>query len=300
MNIKSYIESSDFDGYQLFFRENKSFATTFIDIGEHSKLIDSASGEEIPNGIKIDQNIPPSFTLIEKQGSPDFIQSLVSDEQLNFFPNKKESIYDCLVVLTLDDKTAGFLNISLKEKICRNEENSPIDISLEFVEKLAAKLKSAGVDVFKNYLPPSIAVLDQWRHYKFPFELYRNPIFEVFESSINSGLFAVNWDIAKLEIIPVDGVIKPEQIQKVQNLENNRINIRKQLLDKFWDEYQQWKEEFELPTLTEKEQLFGLIKLSTITIESDVNFSIQLFFRTWDDEHGQFVRCINNESIEFA
>lgn len=299
MNIKSYIKNIRFNAYQLFFRENKNFETYFLDVGEESKLMDSSNGVEIQNGISA-ESIPSSFTLIEEQNDTEFISSLISNEQLNYFPNRKDTIYDSGIVFYLDDKIVAYLNISLKEKISRNEDGYPVDLSLEFVDKLASKFKEAGVQVFKNYLPPSIAVLEQWRLYKFPFDFYKNPVFEIFESSTNSGLFAINWNIVKLDIVPVNNSVKPEQIQKALFLEENRAKLRQQLLDEFWHQYIQWKDEYELPTLDQKEQLYGLIELSSITVENDPEFTVQLYFRTWDDEHGQYVRINKNNQVEFV
>ena len=76
--------------------------------------------------------------------------------------------------------------------------NTPLTYLLEFVNKLAKKLKSKEVNVFKNYLPPSISISEQWRHYLFPFELYKNPVFDIYEARINSGLFAINRKEARI------------------------------------------------------------------------------------------------------
>src|SRR5690606_15472353 len=141
-----------------------------------------------------------------------FIQSLIHDEQINFFPNRKLAIYDTAIIFYRNNHVTDFLNISLKEKISRNKEEFPIDISLEFVEKLASKLKSMDINVFKNYLPPSLSIMEQWRHYTFPFEFYKNPVFDVYEARINSGLFAINWKHAKIEITPKNGQIEIAQL----------------------------------------------------------------------------------------
>ena len=299
MNINKYIFKIEFDKYEIYFRENKNFETVLLDSSGTSKLLSAINGEELRNGI-IDQNgINPTFRLIFSDDDTLFIQSLIQDEKINFFPNRRVALYDTAIVFYKNGEILDFLNISLKDKISRNKEEYPIDISLEFVDKLANKLKTKDVHVFKNYLPPSISIMEQWRHYVFPFEFYKNPVFDVYEARINSGLFAINWKQAKIEIAPKNGRIEIAQFNKAKYIEENSSTTRKILLDKFWKEYSIWKIDYELPELNNKEQLYHLVELSSIRIENDENLSAQLFFRTWDEEHGQFVRYIDKDKVEF-
>jgi hypothetical protein len=299
MNIKSYIKSIDFDRYEIYFRENKFFETVFLDNGTNSLLLDANSGQILNNGIFTVSQINESFSLISKDNNIQFINSLVENEELNYFPNRKISIFDSAIIFYQNEEMKDYLNISLREKICRNKEDFPIDISLEFVDKLVAEIKSKNVNPFKNYLPPSLAILEQWRHYKFPFEFYKNPVFKCYEASINSGLFATNYETAKIEIEPTNETISIQQLNKAKYIEENRGTTRQILIEEFWKEYKKWKEPFELPSITTNEQLFDLVKLISIRIENDDNFSVQLYFRTWDEEHGQYVRYIDKDKLEF-
>ncbi|MEZ4989816.1 MAG: hypothetical protein R2824_05370 [Saprospiraceae bacterium] len=299
MNIKSYIEKLDFDKYQLFYRENKNFETTFLDIGEKSLLINVKDGKQLDNEILIEGYFNPTYKLAEEKFDEDYIKKLVAKETTNYFPNRKKAIYDSAIVFYNQGKIVEHLNISLKEKICRSRNDLPIDLSLEFVDKIAARLKELGSNPFKNYLPPSLAIMEQWRHYKFPFEFYKNPVFDVFEATISSGLFAINWKHAKIKITPKSGRIEIGQLNKAKYIEENRGITRGVLLDKFWDEYNKWKFDYELPELSNKEQLYQLVELSSIRIENDEKFSTQLYFRTWDEEHGQYVRYLDKDKIEF-
>lgn len=299
MNIYNYFRKIEFDKFEIYFRENKNFETVFLDIGENSKLLNVLNNTELLNGI-IDKNqVNSSFDLIIEDNDKQFIKSLIQDERSDFFPNRKRTIFDTAIVFYKNGNVIEYLNISLKEKTTRSKENYPIDISLEFVDKLLNKLKSLNINVFKNYLPPSLSIMEQWRHYIFPFEFYKNPVFDVYEASINSGLFAINWRKAKIEIAPKNGRIEISQLDKAKYIEDNRGITRKILIDKFWDEYTKWKFDYELPELNNKEQLYQLIKLSSIRIENDDNLSTQLFFRTWDEEHGQFVRYLDKDKVEF-
>lgn len=299
MNIKSYLASIRFDAYRLYYRENKNFETAFLDIGESSKLLLTDTGKDVQNGVRTNLAVPSSFTLVEEMNGAELINSLNTNEELNYYPNRKKTIYDCLLVFIHDHQTTRALNISLKERICRDERDLPVDLSEASIEILANQLKKVGIEVFKSYHPPSLAVLDQWRHYRYPFEFYKNPVFNAYEASLYSGLFAVNWKLARLEIAPVGGELKIGQIEKVKDLEKNRVKFRKQLLDQFWEQYLIWKDEYELPSLNLKEQLYGIIELSSIRVENDPDFSIQLFFRTWDEEHGQSVSCHDDGTVEF-
>jgi len=89
------------------------------------------------------------------------------------------------------------------------------------------------------------------------------------------------------------------QLNKAKYIEENRGTTRQILIEEFWKEYKKWKEPFELHSITTNEQLFDLVKLSSIRIENDDNFSVQLYFRTWDEEHGQYVRYIDKDKLEF-
>jgi hypothetical protein len=299
MNINTYIGKIEFDKFDIYFRENKKFETVLLDFNEKSKLLNISNNTELINGIIEENQINPSFDLIIEDNDKQFIKSLIQDERSDFFPNRKRTIFDTAIVFYKNGNVSEYLNISLKEKIARSKEDHPIDISLEFVEKLANKLKSLNVNIFKNYLPPSLSIMEQWRHYIYPFEFYKNPVFDVYEASINSGLFAVNWKQAKIEIAPKNGQIEIAQLNKAKYIEENRITTRKILLDKFWEEYTKCKSDYELPELKNESQLYQLIELSSIRIENDENLSTQLFFRTWDEEHGQFVRYIDKDKIEF-
>ena len=299
MNINKYISKIEFDKYEIYFRENKNFETVLLDNSGNSKLFSAINGQELRNGIMDDKVINPTFKLIFSDNDTHFIQSLIQDEKINFFPNRRIALYDTAIIFYNNGEILDFLNISLKERISRNREEYSIDISLEFVDKLANKLKSKEVNVFKNYIPPSLSILEQWRHYVFPFEFYKNPVFDVYEARINSGLFAINWKQAKIEIAPKNGRIEIAQLNKAKYIEENRSATRNILLDKFWEEYLNWKFDYELPELNNKEQLYQLIELSTIRIENDENLSTQLFFRTWDEEHGQFVRYLDKDKVEF-
>jgi hypothetical protein len=299
MNIYSYISKIEFDKYEIYFRENKNFETVLLDYSENSKLLNVSNYTELTNGIIDKYQINSTFDLIIENDDKQFINSLIQDERLNFFPNRKMAIFDTAIIFYKNGSVSEYLNISLKEKISRSKEDYPIDMSLEFVEKLANKIQSLSINVFKNYLPPSLAILEQWRHYIFPFEFYSNPVFEVYEARINSGLFAINWKHAKIEIVPKNGRIEISQLNKAKYIEENRVATRKILLDKFWEEYTKWKLEYELPELNHKEQLYRFIELASIRIENDENLSTQIYFRTWDEEHGQYVRYIDKDEIEF-
>lgn len=299
MNVKSYIKSLDFDSLRIYFRSNKNFETVYLDIGESSKLIEVETGNELANGIINHDRINSTFELVKEISDQSFINSILYTERSNFFPNRKQTIYDSALVFIKDGIIVNYLNISLKEKVSREKSEYAIDISDEFVRIIANTIKNAGFEVFKNYLPPSLSIMEQWRHYVFPFELYKNPVFDAFEARVNSGLFAINWKHAKLEIAPKYGRVEIGQIKKAKYIEDNRAVTRKILLDKFWDQYINWKSEYELPELSEKEQLYHLVELASIRIENDEQYSVQLFFRTWDEEHGQFVRYIDKDEIEF-
>jgi len=299
MNINTYIGKLEFDKFEIYFRENKNFETVLLDYSDNSKLLNVSNGKELSNGIIDKNDINSSFNRIIEDTDKQFINSLIKDEKLNFFPNRKMTIFDTALIFYKNGIVSEYLNISLKEKISRSKEDYPIDLSLEFVDKLSNKLSSLDIQVFKNYLPPSLSISEQWRHYIFPFEFYKNPIFDVYEARISSGLFAINWKHVKIEISPKNGIIEISQLNKAKYIEENRGITRKILLDKFWEEYIKWKSDYELPELNDKQQLYQLIELSSIRIENDDNFSTQLFFRTWDEEHGQFVRYIDKDKIEF-
>jgi len=299
MNIKSYIKSLDFASIQIYFRANNNFETIYLDMGESSKLIEVETGNELENGIINQGNLNSSFTLVKEISDSNFINSILYTERSNFFPNRKQTIYDSAIVFLKNKLIVNYLNISLKEKISRDKSNCAIDISDEFLRIIANTIKNEGFEIFKNYLPPSLSVMEQWRHYIFPFELYKNPVFNSFEARINSGLFAVNWKHAKIEIAPKYGRIEIGQIKKAKYIEDNRGVTRSILLDKFWNLYTKCKFDYELPELSEKEQLYQLVELASIRIENDEQYSVQLFFRTWDEEHGQFVKYIDKDNIEF-
>ena len=99
--------------------------------------------------------------------------------------------------------------------------------------------------------------------------------------------------------MPTNETISIQQLDKAQYIEENRGATRRVLIEEFWKEYNKWKEPFELPLITTNEQLFDLVKLSSIRIENDLNLSVLLYFRTWDEEHGQYVRYIDKDEIEF-
>lgn len=299
MNIKSYIKSLEFDKVNIYFRENKNFETVYLDIGESAKLIEVETGNELVNGIIEQDSINQTFEHVKEISDQSFINSILHSECSNFFPNRKQTIYYSALVFLKDDVITNYLNISLKEKISREKSNCAVDISDEFVRIVANVIKNEGFEIFKNYLPPSLSIMEQWRHYVFPFELYKNPVFDAFEARINSGLFAVNWKHAKLEIAPKHGRVEIDQIKKAKYIEDNRSVTRRILLDKFWNQYIKWKSEYELPELSEKEQLYHLVELASIRIENDEQYSVQLFFRTWDEEHGQFARYIDKDKIKF-
>lgn len=299
MNVISFIKSLEFDKVRIYFRANKNFETIYLDIGESAKLIEVKTGTQLANGIMEQETINPTFELVKEISDQTFINSILYAERSNFFPNRKQTIYDSAIVFLKDDLIVNYLNISLKEKVSREKSNYAVDISDEFVIKVANVLKNEGFEIFKNYSPPSLSILEQWRHYVFPFELYKNPVFDSFEARINSGLFAVNWKHAKLEIAPKNGQVEIGQINKVKYIEDNRSVTRKLLLEKFWKQYIKWKAEYKLPELSEKEQLYHLVELASIRIKNDEQYSVQLFFRTWDEEHGQFVRYIDKDKIEF-
>jgi hypothetical protein len=299
MNIKSYIKSLEFDKVRIYFRANKNLETIYLDIGESAKLIEVETGNELPNGIMEQETINPTFELVKEISDQTFINSILHTERSNFFPNRKQTIFDSAIVFLKDDLIVNYLNISLKEIVSREKSNYAVDISDEFVRIVANVLKNEGFEIFKNYLPPSLSIMEQWRNYVFPFELYKNPVFDSFEARVNSGLFAINWKHAKLEIAPKYGRVEIGQIRKAKYIEDNRSVTRRLLLDKFWNEYIKWKSEYELPELSAKEQLYHLVVLASIRIENDEQHSVQLFFRTWDEEHGQFVRYIDKDNIEF-
>lgn len=299
MNIVTYIENIKFDKYQFYYRDNKYFETVFLDIGNTPILIDAIDGTELMNSIFTGGTINPSFTLIEDSQDLSFISDQIKNDSIKNLPNRKTTIFDSAIVLYHQNNIIDYFNISIEHKICRNSEDISIDLTVDFVEKFALRIQSFGTNPFKGYHSSSISVMDQWRHYRFPFDFYKNPIFEVFESSIYSGIFSTNWQQVKIVISPINGRIGINQLNKAKYLEENKSTTREILLKLFWEEYLKWKQDYELPELHNKEQLYSFVRLSSISIGNDVNLSAQMYFRTWDDEHGQNVRYIDKDKIEF-
>ena len=98
MNINKYISKIEFDKYEIYYRENKNFETVLLDSGDNSKLLSANNGQELSNGIIDQKGINPTFKLIFSANDTQFIQSLIQDEKVNFFPNRRIALYDTAII----------------------------------------------------------------------------------------------------------------------------------------------------------------------------------------------------------
>ncbi len=296
MNINQYLASKNFNQIRLFFRESRKSGLSFVDKGALSILIKTESGEQISNSI-IDATgeINFSFKGIDQEINVDEFKHLAQKNEDCFFPNSKYSITDTGIIFYDNANITGFLNLNIRSKLCRDEQSQNIDLSILFIQLVAKYLKGIHVPIGNGY--PDI--YRKWEDYKYPNEFYFNPVFKNYETTLLNGIFSINSKQIKLEIDPTNHIIAKNQIDRVESIINNTYLTRPILLKFFWTQYHKWKEDYELPEIKSDEHLFDIVSLFSITIPENSNELIRFFFRTWDEEHGQFAYYKTAEEITF-
>jgi hypothetical protein len=297
MTISDYIKGFKYNNYSLFFRENDLHGTYTLDKGDKSDIILSNTAIRIQNPILNDDG--QLNTAYKEVMSSKNIQDLKVIENFNstrIYPNIKYSIFNSAIVLYKDDDIIGGINLDLWRGLARSINNQELTPSLEELYAIIELFCKSGVESFKNNNLISHLVNEQWRNYEYPFDFFYNPIFEVYETRINSGLMCVNWVHAKLEITPVNGIIMPWQKDKIRLLNHD---VKKIIREGFWELYHYSIEDYELPKLDNEEQLYHFVKVQCIYISDKEDAPITIYFRTWDNEHGQMMSVDNEGKIDF-
>jgi hypothetical protein len=299
MQVSSYLKKIDFNKFRLFYRKNKNFETYILDKGDKSDWLRFSDEQSLDNSI-IDFNgkINTSFNEVSSSNEVQRLQELFHPGSIRIYPNKKYSAYDTAIILEKNNQIVGGLNIDLKNRTARTITDEILALSHEEIDSLFKIFELFEVKIYDHYLPPSLATYSYWMNYEFPFDFFFNPAFSIFETRINTGLMCVNFIHARLVIEPINEGVKKEQILRVQSLEDQRYKLNKTLIERFWELYQTQKNDYGLPDLTNQEQLYYFVKTSTISVPQNNEEPIGIYFRTWDEEHGQTVYYKDNE-LEF-
>jgi len=300
MTISSYLKNKDFDNYRLFFRKNKSFETYVLDKGDRSELVSFADEKILPNEIlNVAGQINPTFVEVVSSKQIDRLKRIINSETIRIYPNRKYSEFDAAIILEKENEIVGGINLDLKNRLARTIKNEILAVSHEEIEFLFELFNELNYKITDHYLPPSLVTYSYWMNYRFPFDFFYNAAFEVYETTLNTGLMCTNFVHSRLEINPVNGQVTKEQILRVQSLEWQRHHLNEKLKDKFWELYQTQKNDYELPELNNKDQLPFLVKTQSISIPSNENEPISIHFETWDKEHGQTVYYTKENELEF-
>lgn len=300
MTMSDYISKIMTDRFRIYFREFNHADYLFLDRSNNSELLRTKDNVIIDNSILNSEGlINGTFKLIATSENFGEIEVLVKISSQRVFPNRKNSFFDLAIIFESDEKIIGGINIDLRNRLAKSIENQILYVSHEEIEGLIELYKKYDCHITKNFLPPSIPINNHWTNYQFPSDFYYNPAFEIFEATKNTGLMCVNFVHARIEISPIDNKISLSQIKRVEEMESNRFEINKYLKDRFWESYNMLKEDYELPDLKSKEQLYHFVKVSSISVPEEEKEPISLFFRTWDDEHGQTVYYYDKNKIEF-
>lgn len=300
MTISDYISKIKTDRFRIYYREFNHSDYLFLDRSDKSELLRTKDNLIIDNSIiNSERLINDTFNLIATSENIDEIEKLAKIASQRVFPNRKNSFFDLAIIFEYEGRVIGGVNVDSRNRLAKSIENQILYVAHEELEELIELYKRYDCQIIKNFLPPSIPINNHWTNYQFPSDFYYNPAFETFEANINSGLMCVNFLHARIEMSPTDNKISLRQIQRVEEMQSNRFEINNYLRDRFWESYNFLKVDFELPDLKDKEQLYHFVKASSISVPAEENEPISIFFRTWDEEHGQTVYYYNKDKIEF-
>ncbi|NMH89609.1 hypothetical protein [Flavivirga algicola] len=300
MTITDYLSKFEIDKFRIYYREVNRFDYIFTDKSNTSELLRVQDNMTINNSILNSKGeINETYELIVRSSNISELENLIQVDSNNVFPNRKNSFFDIAIIIENKEEIIGGLNVDFRNRLAKSIENQILYVSSESIDELAALYKRYNCQITKYYLPPSIPINNHWTNYHFPSNFFYNPAFELYEATINTGLMCLNFEHARIEISPVGTKVSVQQIKRVQQMESNRFEINKFLINKFWESYNYVKEDYELPYLNKKEQLYFFVKTSSIIVPIEENEPITIFFRTWDDEHGQTVYYYDKDKIEF-
>jgi hypothetical protein len=298
MRISEYISTIEFDSFKLYYREFKPFEAKLYDYVEYER-IEIRNSKVLNTIVDKDRNLNPTFTLIANSTLKDELLQCFPINKNSVFPKRKNSVYNIAIILENKGVLSGGLNIDIRNRISSTINDKEVLLTNENVAKLIELFDKYACQISPFYLPPSIPVGETWRNYEFPFEFFYNPAFETFEARINSGIMCLNFTTAKVEFEAVDKNISAEQIKRLHSIEGNKYKINETLREYFWKSYNQMRTDYDLPELTDLEQLKYFVRVYGFIVPIDEKSPIIISFRTWDEEHGQTVYYHNENRIEF-
>ncbi|WP_089812999.1 DUF6985 domain-containing protein [Chitinophaga sp. YR627] len=296
MKASTYIQHIQFNKVRLFHRKYQYHESYILDKGERSEWVRSSDEKLLINSI-LDHNgdINPSFVEITTPVDVQQIQSVFDIASVRYFPGGKYPCFDAAIIFAQDSQVVGGIDVDFRNRIARTTENDIVPVSHEEMDALLNLYASLGVRKSDHYLPPSIATNGYWMHYRFPFEFFYNAAFNTFEAGINTTLMCVNFKLARLDVESIDNRITKEQISRVHEMESQSHRLNALLKAYLWELYQLHKPDYELPELTDAEQLYFFVEVSSIYVPDKEEGPISISFRTWDEEHGCTVQYRNGE-----
>ena len=296
MNINQYISSKRFDEIRIFFRESRQSGLCFIDKGSNSILFKMDTNEVLSNSIvEKSGEINLTFQGISEEVNTAKIIGLLSTEEDSFFPNGKYSITDTGLIFLEKKEITGYLNLNIRSKLCRDEKEQNIDLSLSFIKLISEYLKGIAIPVGNGY--PS--VYNKWENYMYPNEFYFNPVGKYYETRLVGSISGMGNNKVRIIIESSNKLISKSQIDRIDSFRLDSYKASTIVKKFFWEQYEKWKDDCELPELKNDQHLMSIVYLTSITIPENPDEMIRLFFRTWDEEHGQFAYYKNSEEITF-
>ena len=288
MRIEKYIENLDFDHIEIA-KFNSNNKIRFIESLGHIKIYDSSSGTEIPNGF-VDKDGCINLTVSDRIGiSKDaLIDTLKSTSDIYYHTDRtvfKESINFYRNEYLGKGKIIDSINIHFGDYFAKTIDNNVLAINEEQVNNLHKLFIDSGLGVSET-AGPGKYLGDDWKRYSFPGSFFRNPKFEVFEAVLGLNFLSVNDEYYHLRIESSDDNIREYQIDRVMKLLDNKWNLKKKIVKMTLEEYESLREDYMLPILDDKEQLYYFINSGSVYVPEDKNDDIIISFRSWDNEHG--------------
>lgn len=288
MTIRDYINSLDFEKVKFFQKKRNLNSIRVFRAGKNHFFQESS--------------IKPSFDINMdeydlKISSHDITTFRAHfQEPKNGYQNSSKH-HDISSIIQFLSKgiVKGQLNCNFLRSQFSTKENESLNYSSDDITNIYSWAKKQSHQIMP-YRPAGIEQ-NMWQQFAYPKSYYFNSNFNVFETTMDINLNSVNSKSWRLEI-PILGE-RPtiSQLQTIEKFCSKRWEIRTMILDKLYHFYQSTaRHDFDLPELSNQEQLFYFIRSGSIALSMDNENIITIGFGTWDEEHGAYYSYFVNEN----